>query len=126
MNDPHPFKTIRWIGSSLKDLKSFPDEVQDGIGYALYQAQCGEKARCAKPLSGFGGASVLEIIEDHEGDTYRAVYTVRFSDFIYVLHAFQKKSKRGISTPKVDIDLIKKRLKLAVEEYKNAGRENIR
>jgi len=88
------------------------------MGYALYQAQLGLKAPLAKPLRGFGGAGVLEIVEDHRGDTYRAVYTVKFSDFVYVLHAFQKKSKKGIATPKPDIDLIKKRLKIAEEDYK--------
>ena len=88
------------------------------MGYALYQAQLGLKHSSAKPLRGFGGASVLEIVEDHQSDTYRAVYTVKFSEFIYVLHAFQKKSKKGIATPKPDIDLIKTRLKTAEEHYK--------
>jgi phage-related protein len=126
MNDPHAFKNIVWIGSSLKDLKSFSAEVQDVMGYAIYEAQLGLKASCAKPLGGFGGASVMEIVDDHEGDTYRAVYTVRFTDFIYVLHVFQKKSKKGISTPKAVIDLIKKRLKFAEEHYKNASRKDAR
>lgn len=88
------------------------------MGYALYQAQVGLKAPTAKPLRGFGGASVLEIVEDHQNDTYRAVYTVKFSELLYVLHAFQKKSKKGIATPKPDIDLIKRRLKIAEEDYK--------
>jgi phage-related protein len=88
------------------------------MGYALYQAQVGRKAPSAKPLTGFGGARVLEIVEDHKTDTYRAVYTVKFSELVYVLHAFQKKSKKGIATPKPDIDLIKKRLRLAEEDYK--------
>ena len=87
------------------------------MGYALYQAQLGLKARSAKPLRGFGGAGILEIVEDYQSDTYRAVYTVTFSGFVYVLHAFQKKSKRGIATPKPDIDLIKKRLSVAEEDY---------
>ena len=118
MNDPHAFKSVAWIGSSLTDLKSLPDEVQDVIGYALYEAQLGRKPSCAKPLGGFGSASVMEIGDDHDGNTYRAVYTTRFTNFIYVLHVFQKKSKKGISTPKPVIDLIKKRLKLAEEDHK--------
>ncbi|HKN83512.1 MAG TPA: type II toxin-antitoxin system RelE/ParE family toxin [Pyrinomonadaceae bacterium] len=84
----------------------------------MYQAQLGLKASSAKPLRGFGGAGVLEIVEDHQSDTYRAVYTVRFSDLVYVLHAFQKKSKKGIATPKPHIDLIKSRLQVAQEDYK--------
>lgn len=87
------------------------------MGYALYQAQVGRKASSAKPLAGFRGAGVLEIVEDHQTDTYRAVYTVKYSDLVYVLHAFQKKSKKGIATPKHDIDLIKKRLRIAEEDY---------
>src|SRR5713226_5505765 len=106
------------MGSSRRDLKAFPSEVKDVIGYALYQAQVGRKAPSAKPLAGFGGASVLEVIEDFHTNTYRAVYTVKFSELVYVLHAFQKKSKKGIGTPKTDIDLIKKRLRLAEEDYK--------
>ena len=113
-------KKIIWIGSSRTDLKAFPAVVKDVIGYALYQAQIGLKALSAKPLHGFGGAGVLEIVEDHQTDTYRAVYTVKFANFVYVLHAFQKKSRRGTATPKPDIDLIKRRLK-AAEEHHNAG-----
>jgi phage-related protein len=111
-------KSIVWIGSSRRDLKSFPAEVKDVMGYALYQAQIGLKAPSAKPLHGFGGTSVIEIIQDHESDTYRAVYTVKFSDLVYVLHAFQKKSRKGIATPKPDIDLIKSRLRVAEQDYK--------
>ena len=92
--------------------------VKDVIGYALYQAQMGLKAPLAKPLRGFGDAGVLEIVEDHQTGTYRAVYTVRFSKVVYVLHAFQKKSKKGIATPKPDIDLIRTRLRAAEEHYK--------
>jgi len=88
------------------------------MGFALYQAQLSRKPAPAKPLSGFGGADVLEIVDDFRTDTYRAVYTVKFNDRIYVLHAFQKKSKRGIATPKAELDLIKSRLKLAEEDYK--------
>lgn len=118
MNEPSKAKSIVWIGSSLRDLKSFPAEVKDIMGYALYQAQVGRKAPSAKPLRGFGGAGVLEIVEDQQTDTYRAVYTVKFSEFVYVLHAFQKKSKKGIATPKPDIDLIKRRLRAAEEDFK--------
>ena len=118
MNEPHAFKHIVWIASSRSDLKLFPDEVQKVIGYALYQAQMGRKGLSAKPLADFGGASVIEIVDDYRGDTYRAVYTVKFSEAIYVLHAFKKKSKRGVATPKPEIDLIKKRLKGAEEDYK--------
>ncbi len=118
MSEPPNVKSIVWIGSSRKDLKSFPAEAKDVIGYALYQAQVGRKAPSAKPLAGFGSAGVLEIVENHQTDTYRAVYTVKFSELLYVLHAFQKKSKKGIATPKPDIDLIKRRLKIAEEDYK--------
>jgi phage-related protein len=118
VDEPPKIKSIIWMGSSKRDLKAFPAEVKDVMGYALYQAQLGLKAPSAKPLAGFGGASVVEIVEDFQTNTYRAVYTVRFSEFVYVLHAFQKKSKKGIATPKTDIDLIKKRFRLAEENYK--------
>lgn len=95
----------------------------DQFGYALFLAQQGDKSDSAKPLKGFGGAGVLELVENHEGDTYRAVYTVRFEDAVYVLHCFQKKSKSGIATPKQDIDLIKSRLK-AVEEVRQQWKRN--
>lgn len=88
------------------------------MGYALYQAQVGGKSPSARPLAGYGGASVLEIIEDFKTNAYRAVYTVKFSESVYVLHAFQKKSKKGIATPKAEVDLIKKRLGLAEQDYK--------
>jgi phage-related protein len=110
-------KPVVWIGSSKTNLATFPEEVKDAIGFALYVAQQGGKHRDAKPLQGFGGAGVLEIVEDHDGNTYRAVYTVRLAGRIYVLHAFQKKSKAGIRTPKADIELIKSRLKRAQEEH---------
>ncbi len=110
-------KRLVWVGSSRRDLKAFPEEVKDIIGYALFEAQVAGKSQSAKPLAGFGGAGVLEIIEDFQRNTYRAVYTVKFSELIYVLHAFQKKSKKGIATPKVEIDLIKRRLKLAEDHY---------
>ena len=110
-------KTIVWIGSSLNDLKEFPEDVHDIMGYALYLAQTGGKHQSAKPLKGFGGAEVLEITNDYDGDTYRAVYTVKSGDTVYVLHAFQKKSKKGIATPQQDIKLIQERLKRAQEHY---------
>lgn len=110
-------KTLEWVGSSRKDLKEFPAEVRNTMGYALYQAQLGLKSASARPLSGFGGASVLEIVDDFQTDTYRAVYTVRVGDVVYVLHAFQKKSKKGIATPKADLDLIKRRLRAAGNDY---------
>lgn len=106
---PKP-KPVVWMGSARADLKTFPGDVQAHIGYALYAAQCGEEYASVKALKGFGGRSVLEIVAPHETDTYRTVYTVRFKDSIYVLHAFQKKSKRGIGTPKPDMDLIRRRL----------------
>lgn len=88
------------------------------MGEALYRAQQGEEHPAAKALKGFGGRGVLEVVDDHHGDTYRAVYTVRFMDVIYVLHAFQKKSKKGIATPRHEIELIKARLKRAEEHYR--------
>lgn len=109
-------KQLEWMGSSYKDLLEIPSDVQSMMGYALYLAQVGEKHEDAKPLKGFKGAGVLEIVDDFQGDTYRAVYTVKLEFAVYVLHVFQKKSKSGIATPKQDIDLIEKRLKLA-EQY---------
>ncbi len=90
-----------------------PDDVIDVFGFALHLAQAGKKHDQAKPLKGFGGAGVLEVVEDHLGNTYRAVYTVKIADAVYVLHCFQKKSKQGIETPKHDLDLIRERLKAA-------------
>jgi phage-related protein len=110
-------KPVEWVGSSLEDLKEFPEEVRQDIGYALYLAQCGEKHPLAKPLKGFKGAGVLEVVENFDGDTYRAVYTVKLAAVLYVLHTFQKKSKQGIATPKQDIELIGIRLKRAQEHY---------
>jgi phage-related protein len=95
----------------------FPEEVRWRVGGALWDAQMGRKAPYAKPLRAFGGAGVLEVVDDFDGDTYRAVYTVRFSGVVYVLHAFQKKSKHGIATPKTDLNLIEKRLNQAREDY---------
>ena len=106
-------KPIAWVGRSQDDLRDFPAEVRREIGYALYFAQVGDKHPTSKPLKGFGGAGVLEVVEDFDGDTYRAVYTVKFADAVYVLHAFQKKAKKGIATPKQDLELIRKRLQMA-------------
>ncbi len=111
-------KSIHFLGDSRTVLRKFPPETKDRIGYALYEAQKGEKAANTKPLKGFHGASVLEVMEDHDGSTYRAIYTIRFSHAVYVLHTFQKKSKKGIATPKHEIALIKSRLKLAEEDWK--------
>ena len=110
-----PIKTVVWIGPTLKELKAFPRPVQRAVGLAFYAAQLGETPPDAKPLKGFSGAGVLELVEDHRGDTYRAVYTVHFADAIYVLHTFQKKSTRGISTPSADIELVRTHLKQAEE-----------
>ncbi len=111
-------RPVIWIGSSRKDLRSFPRPVMREIGVALYAAQRGEIHPAAKPLKGFGGWSVLEIVAPYDTDTYRAVYTVRFADAIYVLHAFQKKARRGIATPKKEADLIKRRLKEAEQLHR--------
>jgi phage-related protein len=110
-------KPVVWIGTTKADLTSFPEDGKDAIGYALYIAQSGGKHADAKPLRGFSGAGILEIVEDHAGDTYRAVYTVRLAGRIYVLHVLQKKSKTGIKTPKSEVELIKSRLKRAEEEH---------
>ena len=111
--DEPSLKPVIWIGSSRKDLRGFPEPVQDHIGYALYVAQRGGKHRDTKPLTGFGGAGVVEIIKDYRGDAFRAVYTLRFAGTIYVLHAFQKKSKTGRETPRHDMELIRLRLREA-------------
>jgi phage-related protein len=110
-------KPVRWVGSSKEDVSEFPAEVRRRVGGALWEAQIGRKAPYAKPLRGFGDAGVLEIVDDFDGDTFRAVYTVRFTKAVYVLHAFQKKSKRGTATPKAELDLIEQRLKRAREDY---------
>ena len=108
-------KPLIWISSSYKDLKKFPADVQDAMGYGLLDAQEGGKHKNAKPLQGFGGADILEIVDEDPSGTYRAVYTVKFAEAVFVLHAFQKKSKQGIKTPQEDIELIKSRLKVAQE-----------
>jgi phage-related protein len=110
-------KELIWVASSKKDLKKFPEDVQDTMGYGLLDAQEGKKHEKAKPLQGFGGADILEIIDEDQSGTYRTVYAVRFKEVVFVLHAFQKKSKQGIETPQQEIELIKNRLKQALEEY---------
>jgi phage-related protein len=111
-------KPVNWIASSYRDFKSFPEAVKDTMGYALYRAQVGRTHESAKPLKGFGGTSVVEIVEDFRTDTYRAVYTTKFIGVIYVLHAFKKKAKKGTATPQHDIELIRRRLKLAEADYR--------
>jgi len=111
-------RSLRWVGSAKKDLREMPADVQDTFGYALHLAQAGDRHSQAKPLKGFGGAGVLEVVEDHRGDTYRAVYTVRYASAVYVLHCFQKKSTSGIATPKPDLELIQARLKTVAASEK--------
>jgi len=115
---PRTRRGLYFVGDSLDVLKTLPRAVQHGIGTALRLAQEGNKDPNAKPLKGFGGASVLEVVEDFDGNTYRAVYTVRLRSGIYVLHCFQKKSKSGIATSKRDLDLIQRRLNLAIAQDK--------
>jgi phage-related protein len=111
-------KPLQWIGRAKDDLLNLPNEVQNVIGYGFYLAQTGNKHDEAKPLKGFKGAGVLEIIDNFNGNTYRAVYTVKFESAVYVLHVFQKKSKSGIATPQQDIDLVERRLKIAQEHHR--------
>lgn len=117
-------KPVVWMGNSRRELREFPEEVRYEVGQAIFAAQQGSKHLSAKPMTGFGGASVLEITSDFDTDTYRAVYTVKFKGRIYVLHAFQKKSKKGIETPKADLDLIKERLKAAQEHFESTQDED--
>ena len=111
-------KAVFWIGRALEDLRRFPEPVRREIGYALFVAQSGGKHPDAKPLRGFGGAGVLEIVENFDGKAYRAVYTVKFADAVYVLHAFQKKSKQGITTPIHEMELIRERLDNAIHHHR--------
>jgi phage-related protein len=110
-------KPVVWVGDAKQALTAFPEEVVRAVGFALYEAQKGSKHPHAKPLKGFGGAGVLEVVEDFDGSTFRAVYTVRLAGRVYVLHAFQKKARHGIATPKADIELVKKRLRWAEEAH---------
>jgi phage-related protein len=113
---PRPARPLRWIRSSQKDYRKFPPKVQDNFGFELFLAQTGQHPPSAKLLKGLG-SGVVELVDDFDGDTYRAVYTVRFASAVYVLHAFKKKSKQGIKTPRGDIELIKQRLKDAQADY---------
>jgi phage-related protein len=113
-------RPIHWVGSAKKDLAAFPGAVRREFGFALYLAQLGMRALQTKPLRGFGGASVLEIVVEHEGNAFRTVYTIAFPKAIYVLHAFQKKSKSGSATPRADVAIIKRRLATAVIAYRQA------
>ena len=116
-------KTLEWIASSYKDLMALPSDVRRRFGYALSLAHMGDQDDAAKVLKGFGGAGMLEVVEDDAGGTYRAVYTVKYAEAVFVLHCFQKKSKRGIATPKSDMDIIRARLKVAdalAQELRNA------
>ena len=106
-------RDIIWVSSPLEDLKRFPEPVQKVMGFALFEAQCGGKHLQARALKGSGGAGVLEVIEDFDGNAFRTVYTVRFADAVYVLHAFQKRAKRGIKTPKREMDVVRARLRMA-------------
>ena len=116
-------KACYFIGTSKKVLSNFPDEVKSGIGKSLFIAQSGGEASNVKALKGFGGRGVLEVVEDHDGNTYRAVYTLRFATAVYVLHAFQKKSKSGIATPKHELDLLVARMKDAEALHQHLSRE---
>jgi phage-related protein len=110
-------KPVRRVGDSRERLSAYPEDVKRRVGGALWEAQLGRKAPYAKPLKGFGGAGVLEAVDDFDGDTYRAIYTVRFARIVYVLHVFQKKSKHGIATPKPELAVIERRLRRAKEDY---------
>ena len=111
-------KPLVWEGNSKGELLKFPRDVQRDIGYALYRAQCGKKHPSAKPLKGFRGAGVLEVVGNYDRDAYRAVYTVKLEDAVYVLHVFQKKSKKGIRTPRRDMEIIKANFKRLIERMK--------
>jgi len=110
-------KPLFFVGSSREGLRSLPESVKDVFGYALFLAQTGEMHVRAKPLRGFGGAGVLEVVANDDGGTYRTVYTVRYAGAVYVLHVFQKKSRRGISTPRQEIELVRARLRQAEQHY---------
>ena len=123
MTDQPLLKPVIWVGSTRKDLREFPEPVQDHVGYALYAAQRGSRHRDTKTLSGFSGAGVVEVVTDFRGDTFRAVYTVRFAGAVYVLHTFQKKSKTGRETRRRDMELIEQRLREAEEIAKGRSHE---
>lgn len=112
-------KPLHWAGSSKRDFMGFPEQVRSDMGYALGLAQIGGRHPHAKPWKG-EGAGVLEVVENHDGDTFRAIYTVRFEGVVYVLHAFQKKSPSGKRTGTMDVELISERLKRARDDYEGA------
>jgi phage-related protein len=113
---PLQLRPLLWVGSSKRDYMAFPARVQDSFGFELYLVQTGQHPLSAKPLRGFGSGT-LELIENYDSDTYRAVYTVRFAEAVYVLHSFKKKSKRGGKTPQSEIELIKQRLKTVIADH---------
>ena len=119
---PTELKPLAWVGSAKRDLLALPEEMIDDFGYALYVAQAGKRHEKAKALHGFGSAGLLEIVEDWRGNTYRAVYTVRFSAAVFVLHVFQKKAKHGIATPRQDMELIRARLNVAEQMAKELAK----
>ena len=120
MNDKQARRPLFWEGSAKRDFKQFPVAVQKDMGVALFVVQLGGTPLSAKPWKGLG-SGMYELIEDHRGDTYRAVYTVRIAESIHVLHAFQKKSKSGIKTPKSDVELVEQRLKAVLHRYREGG-----
>jgi phage-related protein len=122
--DP-PHKPLSWVGRSLDELKDLPEPVRRSFGYALRFAQAGATPDHTKPLKGFIGAGVIEIVENFDGNSFRAVYTVRLAGVIYVLHCFQKKSKKGIETPKQTIELIQQRLRLAEAMHKKRSARDV-
>lgn len=114
---PPKLKPVAFVASAREDISAMPEQVKRAFGQALYEAQCGGMSRFAKPLKGFGGSSVVEIVENHDGDTFRAIYTVRFAGVLYVLHAFQKKAAKGAKTPRIEMDRIRTRLKIAEDHH---------
>ena len=114
-----PLRPVEWIASSRDDVRAFPKEVRAVVGEALYRAQQGGEHPAVKALKGFGGRGVLEVVDDFDGNTFRTVYTVRFTESVYVLHAFQKKSTRGRATPKHEIELVRLRMKRAEAHYRD-------
>jgi phage-related protein len=116
-DDPIP-RPLLWVGSSHGDMEDMPRDVRSDFGHGLYEAQLGRQPAIAKIFKHLGESGVWELVTDDRAGTFRAVYTVKFSDAIVVLHVFQKKSKSGISTPKAEVDLIRQRLKAAVDVYK--------
>lgn len=121
--DEDQIKPVEWLGSTLEDLRILPEPVQDDFGYALYLAQTGDKHVHAKPLKGYRGAGVLEVVRQHDSQAYRAIYTVRFEEAIYILHVFQKKSKSGIATPMAEMRVVEARLKEAQQRHSEIEKE---